>query len=113
MDILKLIFAGLNVVFGLVALVAPKRLADAVGLGTENPVGIAEIRNGWGGIYLAMGVGLIVLQNPAAYAIVGMGYAGMGLTRLVQMALFPILRTPTQAGIVVFEAITAIVLVLL
>ena len=109
MDALKLLLAVANVLFGVVSLVAPKRLAEAVGLGVDTPDGLAEIRNGWGGLYLALGLTLLVLQAVPAYQVAGAMYAGMGVTRLAQMLTQKSLRTPIQAGILAFEAVSAVI----
>lgn len=110
--LLKQVFAFLNVVFGLVALIAPKPLAKAVGLETDNPLGIAEIRTGWGGLYLAFGVALLYMQSPSAYWIIGAGYGGMFFTRLVQLLLNRKLFKPSLIGILAFELLTMLIFML-
>lgn len=107
---LKSVFAVINILFGVVALVAPKRLGQAVGLDTDNPTGLAELRIGWGGLYIALGVAAVYMQSTSAFWLLGAGYAGMGATRLAHLIILNRkFYSPMQVGLMAFEFVSAFV----
>lgn len=106
--IAKLVLAGVNVVFGLVALLRPDLIARVIGVQAESAQGRAELRIQYGGMYVAMGVGAILLQfYPVAFVMFGLAYAGMAITRLALLGREKALRTPLNIGLLVFEVICA------
>lgn len=106
--IAKLVLAGANVLFGLVALLRPDLIARVIGVQAESAQGRAELRIQYGGMYVAMGVGAILLQfYPVAFVMFGLAYAGMAITRLALIGREKALRTPLNIGLLVFEVICA------
>lgn len=106
--IAKIVLAIVNVVFGVVALLRPDLIARVIGVQADSAQGRAELRIQYGGMYVAMGVGVLVLQfYPLAFLMFGIAYAGMALTRLALIVREAPLRTPLNAGLLVFEALCA------
>jgi hypothetical protein len=106
--IAKLVLAGANVLFGVVALLRPDLIARIIGVQAEGAQGRAELRIQYGGMYVALGVGAILLQfYPTAFVMFGLAYAGMALTRLALMAREAALRTPLNIGLLALEVICA------
>jgi|GEM_PF-1656776 hypothetical protein len=110
---LKLAAALLVLVFGIISLIAPKRLAASVGLGASEPNGTAEIRIGWGGLYTALGLGALLLRlYPTAFIMLAFAFGGMALTRLLlgfaNRALF---RNRVYAFALAFEIACALIFV--
>lgn len=112
MTTLKLIFIILTIVFGVAAVIAPVRLGQAVGFTLTNPRGVVELRVGWGGLYIFMGVGAWYLAVPAAFAMLGLAYGGMALARVLAL---PYMRGHLERIYIlsfVFELVAAIVLII-
>ncbi len=104
----KLALAVVNVLFGIAALLRPDLIARVIGVQAESAQGRAELRIQYGGMYVAMGAGAILLQfYPVAFVMFGLAYAGMALTRLALIAREQPLRTPINLGLLAFEVICA------
>ncbi len=104
----KLALAGANVLFGLVGLLRPDLIARIIGVRAESAQGRAELRIQYGGMYVALGVGALLLQfYPVAFVMFGLAYAGMALTRLALIVREAALRTPLNVGLLAFEVICA------
>ena len=87
LDILQYVALGLTVVTGLFALVWPRKTLNFTGLLNPNARGITEIRAVLGGGFIALGLAPAVLGAQAAYQMLGLTYLGIGLARVVGLAL--------------------------
>lgn len=87
MEILKTITAVLNLAFGLYSLLQPEQLASASGLRLASPRGRAEIRISFGGFFIGFGAAALLLNDPEAYRLLGIGYLLAAATRLLQLAM--------------------------
>jgi len=104
----KLVLAVVNVVFGLVGLVRPDLIARVIGVQADSSQGRAELRVQYGGMYVALGIGALLLRfYPVAFVMFGLAYAGMALTRLALLIREQPLRTPLNVGLLAFEVICA------
>lgn len=110
---LKIVAAVLVLAFGILSLVAPRRLAASVGLGSAEPNGIAEIRIGWGGLYTALGLAALLLRlYPTAFIMLAFAFGGMALTRLVLgLANRALFRNPVYGFALGFEVACALIFV--
>lgn len=107
-QILQLIVAFTVVLFGLVSLFAPVQLGKAVGL-TGDDKGVAELRIGWGGLYVAMGAGALLLGTPAVYQLVGLMFGAMGITRLAHILLGKVKADGMYWGILGYELVVLVI----
>lgn len=78
----KLIIAVATIAFGVWATLAPRRVLRLVGLAAEGARGITETRVALGAIYLGAGGACLWLQEPAAFATLGLAYLVMAIVRL-------------------------------
>ena len=75
------------ILFGLYALVRPYHAAQIAHLKPDDATGSAEIRISFGGLSLMMGIAPLVLNDPAAYQVVGIVFLGAFVTRLLTLVL--------------------------
>ena len=78
----KILIAVATIGFGIWATLAPARLLMLVGLAAHNGRGIAEARVAFGAIYIGAGSACVWLQEPAAFATLGLAYLAMAVVRL-------------------------------
>ena len=75
------------ILFGLYALVRPFEAGQIAHIKPEDATGTAELRISFGGLSLMMGIAPLVLNDPAAYQVVGMVFLGAFVTRLATQAI--------------------------
>jgi hypothetical protein len=85
--ILKIIAAIATALTGFLALVKPASVRGFTGLFPEIPRGITEVRAVFGGLFIALGVVPIILNNPAAYLVLGYGYLAIAFVRIISIFL--------------------------
>jgi len=107
--ILKMIAAGASILFGIFALVVPKRTADAAALKADTPEGQAEIRASWGGLFIGLGIAVLYLGTDDAYSVFGIAYAITALVRAATWVQNRSLVNRTSAIIMGFEIVSAII----
>jgi len=112
LDILKIIVGILSALFGVLGILRPKAMADFAHFGLSNARGTAEIRINFGGFFIALGAGVIILNDPEAYILLGLGYAGLALVRLINALVDRSLFTQVYIATLVFEVVSAIILIL-
>ncbi|MGY9047111.1 hypothetical protein P775_19710 [Puniceibacterium antarcticum] len=87
-DILNLACALLTAAFGLFGFLAPRYTAQVLDLApTRTNMGLSEMRASAGGLFLALGLGCILIATPMAYAMMGVAYAGAAAGRALSMTL--------------------------
>lgn len=84
--ILGSIGAAATVFIGLVGIIAPRFVANFVGLETDGALGRTEVRATGGGLFIGLGAALVMLESPEAYLAAGLGWIGAAAARLVSMA---------------------------
>lgn len=83
-DILNLIAAALTIAFGAFGFLAPRFTASALDLApTDSTMGLSEMRASVGGLFVASGIALPLLDLPAAWLALGIAYAGAATGRVV------------------------------
>ncbi len=87
LTLLKIAAALITAATGLLALLRPKSIQGFTGLSAPGARGITEIRAVFGGLFIALGAGALAYQSPAAYALLGWGYLGIFVFRLISMFL--------------------------
>lgn len=86
LDLLTLCAGLATAGFGLFGLLAPAWTAEALDLApTKTTFGLSEIRASTGGQFVVAGLGALVLNHPAAWALLGLGYAGLTLGRALSL----------------------------
>lgn len=112
LSILKIIAALASLLFGIVALLNPKRTAESAFLKTDGAKGEAEIRASWGGTFIGLGLATLLLRTGDAYMLFGIAYAVTALVRLGTWALDRSLINRTVIFIFVFEILSAVIFML-
>ncbi|MDA7964182.1 DUF4345 family protein [Ruegeria sp.] len=110
--ILNALAALLTIGFGLFGFLAPAHTAQALDLApTNSTMGLSEMRASVGGLFVITGLAVLWLNNPVAYMMLGVVYAGAALGRFVSVALDnpPLLKALTFGGI---ELVLALWLIL-
>ncbi|WP_170760533.1 DUF4345 family protein [Ruegeria lacuscaerulensis] len=109
---LNVIAAILTIGFGLFGFLAPNFTAASLDLApTDSNMGLSEIRASVGGLFVVTGLAVLWLNNPMAYAMLGIVYAGAALGRFVSVILDnpPLVKAVTFGGI---ELVLALWLIL-
>ena len=100
--VLNVIAALLTVGFGLFGFLAPSYTATALDLApTNSNMGLSEMRASVGGLFVVTGLACLFLNNPMAYAMLGVVYAGAALGRFVSVVVDnpPLVKAVTFGGI--------------
>ncbi len=96
--------AALTIAFGAFGFLAPRYTAQALDLApTDSTMGLSEMRASVGGLFVASGVCLLLLDMPAAWAALGIAYAGAASGRV----LSALLDRPPMRKLLVFGGIEA------
>ncbi len=86
MDIVNLIFALLSIGLGVFGWLAPRYTMDTLNLtGHTDTMGMSEVRASAGALFVGMGVGAMILNSPAGFAMIGFCWAGAGIGRLTSI----------------------------
>lgn len=85
MEILKIAAALLNIGFGLFAFFQPRLIAESSGFALHGALGRAETRISFGGYFIGMGVAALILNEQAAYQLLGAGWLTAGIVRVITM----------------------------
>lgn len=109
LNALKIITALASVVFGVVALLRPQTVAQSAFITADTPRGRGEIRASWGGLFIGLGVVVIILNTQAAYMVFGGAYAAAAIVRVFNAIAVPALLNRTFYIILAFEVISAII----
>jgi uncharacterized membrane protein HdeD (DUF308 family) len=75
------------ILFGLYALARPYEAAQIAHLKPDDATATAEVRISFGGLSLMMGAAPLLLNDPAAYQVVGIVFLGAFVTRLLTLVL--------------------------
>lgn len=110
--ILKIIIGILSFLFGLLSILRPQVMADFAHFGLSDSRGLAETRINFGGFYIAVGIGVIILNAPPAWMLLGFGYAGLASVRLINGLVDRSLFDQVYLVTLAFEVISAIILLL-
>lgn len=110
--VLKVIVGILSLLFGVVSIFHPQIMADFAHFGISDARGIAETRINFGGLFVALGASVIILNDPEAWMILGLGYVGLASIRLLNGLVDRTLFEQVYVITLVFEIVSAIILLL-
>lgn len=72
---------------GVLGCVAPRRVEQIVGIRAVGTTGIAEIRATYGGLFLALGIGLFYFNDPKVYMLGALTGFGAAILRTVSVVI--------------------------
>jgi len=85
---INIAIALMTIAFGAFGFLAPRFTANVLDLALKNTnMGLSEMRASVGGLFVALGLGCLILGAPMAYAMMGVAYAGASAGRLISMVL--------------------------
>lgn len=112
-ELLNLAAALLTILLGGFGFLAPRYTMGALELKEDgSTMGLSEIRASVGCLFVAMGIGCLILDTAEAYFMLGVAYVGAALGRFVSLLLD---NPPRKKATIYFlvEAVLAVPLVLL
>lgn len=111
LTILKIIAAIGTIATGLLALLKPKSIDGFTGITATGPRGITEIRAIFGGLFIGLGGAALLLNDPAAYQMLGITYGAIAVVRVISMLLDKSVENSNIISAVV-EVVFAVILIL-
>ena len=84
-DICNLLGAGITTILGGMGLLAPNAASKFTGLQASNPSGFSEFRATYGGIFLALGIALLVVRQPILYQVIGIAWIAAAVGRIISV----------------------------
>lgn len=87
LKILQIIAVILTIGTGLFSLFWPRNVQGFTGLTAPGPRGITEIRSILGGLFIGLGVAVLVLGTRQVYQMLGIMYLAIAAVRLVSIFL--------------------------
>ena len=85
LKILQLIAVILTIVTGLVSLIAPRSVQGFTGLTAPGGRGLTEIRAILGGLFIGLGIAVLVLATRETYQMLGIMYFAIAAVRFVSI----------------------------
>ncbi len=83
--ILQLIAVIATILTGLVSLVNPLSVQGFTGLTASGGRGITEIRSIFGGLFIGLGIAVLLLGTRETYQMLGIMYLAIGFVRIVSI----------------------------
>lgn len=85
-DILNVLLALVSVGFGAIGWLAPRYTMELLDLTADgSTMGVSEIRAASGALFIGLGLGAMVLNEPLAYAMIGFAWGGAAIGRLTSI----------------------------
>jgi hypothetical protein len=86
MDYLNYLFAIASIGLGCFGWLAPRYTMDTLNLeGRNDTMGMSEVRASAGCLFVGMGIGVLLIGTPAAYAMLGFCWTGAALGRFTSL----------------------------
>jgi hypothetical protein len=111
LQFMKYAGAVITVIVGLVALIRPESVTGFTGLQPDGSRGISEIRSVLGGLFIAIGLAPFILNDPAAFKMLGITYLGIGAVRAVSILIDSASQSSNLISLA-FEIVFGVILVL-
>ena len=112
LQLLKIISALATMGVGVFSLIRPRQALGFTGLQSPGSRGISEIRAILGGLFIALGLAPLLLNDPVAYQMLGIANVGIAAARAVSMFVLDNAVTQSNSTSLMFEIGFAVVLLL-
>jgi len=111
LKIFQIIAVIATILTGLVSLIWPLRVQGFTGLTAPGGRGITEIRSNLGGLFIGLGIAVLLLGTRETYQMLGIMYLAIGAVRAVSIVID---KSSKQSNIIslIVEIIFGIILVL-
>jgi hypothetical protein len=96
---------------GLLSMLWPRSVFGFTGLAAPGPRGITEIRSVLGGLFIGLGIAVIILGTREVYQMLGIMYFAIGAVRAVSMIVD---KSTEQSNVIslIVEIVFGVILVL-
>ena len=84
-ELLKVVAALATMGVGIFSLIQPRQVLGFTGLQAPGARGISEIRAILGGLFVALGLAPLLLNDPIAYQMLGIANVGIAVARAASM----------------------------
>ena len=111
-QLLKIASTLATVGIGVFSLIRPRQALVFTGLQAPGGRGISEIRAILGGLFIALGLAPLLLNDPLAYRMLGIANVGIAAARAISMFVLDNAVTPTNSTSLVFEVAFSVILLL-
>ena len=96
MDLINILFAVISIALGAVGWLFPRYTMEVLDLHKgPTAMGPSEVRAASGALFIGLGVGAIILNQPAAYAMVGFAWGGAAIGRATSLVFDGVTRKKT------------------
>lgn len=86
LDLLNTVLALASIGFGLIGWFAPRYTMQLLDLRPEgSTMGVSEIRAASGALFVGVGLGAILIDDPLAYAMLGFAWGGAAVGRITSI----------------------------
>ena len=79
--------ALVTALLGCLGLLFPAAVCRVLGVDTQGPLGVSEVRATYGGFFLCLGIGCFVAQSPSAFTVVGAAWCAAAAARVLSFAV--------------------------
>lgn len=110
LTILQILVVVATILTGVAALFWPRGIQGFIGLNAPGGRGITEIRSIFGGLFIGLGLAILLLNTPEVYKLLGITYGAIGAVRAISMVADKSIERSNLISLVV-EIIFAILLV--
>ena len=110
LQLLKIISALATIGVGVFSLIRPRQVLGFTGLQSPGSRGISEIRAILGGLFIALGLAPLLLNDPVAYQMLGIANVGIAAARAISMFVLDNAVTQSNSTSLVFEVAFAVIL---
>jgi hypothetical protein len=101
MELIPLVGAVFTLALGALGLVAPKKVANLVGIVPEGKLGLSEVRATYGGIFIGLGAACLWFQQSEVYIAVGLAWFLAAVSRTVSLFLDQSFSGKNVGGIII------------
>jgi len=103
----NLIFALLSIGLGAIGWLAPRYVMGVLDTApTKSSMGVSEVRASAGALFVGLGVGVVLVGTPDAYAILGAAWMGAAVGRVTSIILDG--PTPKKWGFFICELVVGL-----
>jgi hypothetical protein len=103
--------AVISIVAGLLGLMWPAHVSRTIGLEIPGRLGMSEVRATYGGLFIGMGIAVVLVASRDAALVLGAAWAGAFVARAISFVIDRSRTKENIAGLLV-EGVMAILLIL-
>jgi len=110
MNTFATIGAGISIAAGVLGFLWPHQVSKVIGLGLPSQLAISEFRATYGGLFIGVGVAVLVIGSSDAARVLGAAWAGAFIARAVSVVIDRSRSKENTAGLAIEAAVAALLL---